>query len=277
MDQNTPPSCSQHCDQQHCGCHGHEHVDIVHCNEGQNIWFGLAMFLLGLLLGILLMLVFFWGGASMTRTIEKTAPVAPQAQVPQATITERIFTIIKKIGVDEASFKTCFEANKYTDLIKKQMADGNKAGVRGTPGNVLYDTKTKKAWLISGAQPVDAFKGAIDAFMKNPSAPVPSSGVATLVSNVTPLSDTDHVRGTGDERFVLIEYSDYQCPFCHRVHPTYEQLFKDYSGKLAWAYRHYPLDFHPDAMPLAQASECVAEIGGNDAFWSFTDAVMNQG
>ncbi len=233
------------------------------------------MFLLGLLLGVLLMLVFFWGGASMTRTVEKTAPVAPQAQVAKPSINDRILTIVKKIGIDEAAFNTCFTANKYTAKITAQQTEGGKAGVRGTPGNILYDTKTKKAWLISGAQPLDVFKGAIDAFMKNPSAPAPAS--ATLISNVPPIVDGDHVRGEGSERFMLIEYSDFECPFCHRVHPTYTQLFKDYSGKMAWVYRHYPLDFHPDAMPLAQASECVAELGGNDAFWSFTDAAMNQG
>jgi protein-disulfide isomerase len=272
MDQNTPPS---HCDHQNCGCHSHEHVDIVQCHDGQNVWFGLAMFLLGLLLGVLLMLVFMWGGGNMMRTVEKVAPVAPQAQqqAPQASINDRIMTIVKKIGLDESAFTSCFAASKYTDKIKGQMTDGGKAGVRGTPGNILFDTKTKKAWLLSGALPVDSFKTAIDLFMKDPKA-VPPSGIATDTSNVTLITDADHVRGDMKGRYALIEYSDYQCPFCLRVHPTYEQLFKDYGGKLTWVYRHYPLDFHQDAIPLAQASECAAEIGGQDAFWKFTDEVM---
>lgn len=73
----------------------------------------------------------------------------------------------------------------------------------------------------------------------------------------------------------LVEYSDLQCPFCTRFHPVVEQVVKDYGGKVAWVYRHFPLSqIHPEALPAAIASECVGSLRGNDAFFSFVDGVF---
>jgi protein-disulfide isomerase len=92
---------------------------------------------------------------------------------------------------------------------------------------------------------------------------------------VRPISDDDHVFGSRDADVFLIEYSDYQCPFCERFHTTVKEALKQYDGKVAWVYRHLPLDgLHPEARPAAIASECVAQLGGNDAFWDFTDKIF---
>jgi protein-disulfide isomerase len=89
------------------------------------------------------------------------------------------------------------------------------------------------------------------------------------------LTDSDHVRGDRNADIVLIEYSDYQCPFCKQFHPTMQKVLDEYGDKVAWVYRHFPLDqIHPKARPSAEASECVAELGGEDAFWAFTDTLF---
>lgn len=89
--------------------------------------------------------------------------------------------------------------------------------------------------------------------------------------------DEDHIRGNEDATVTIIEYSDLECPFCARVHPTMKQLLADYGNKVNWVYRHYPLSFHPTAQKAAEASECAAELGGNDKFWALVDMIYEKG
>lgn len=115
-----------------------------------------------------------------------------------------------------------------------------------------------------------------------PAAPNPSAQVAQPsapeAQDVPAVTAEDHVRGNPDALISVIEYSDFECPFCKRHHPTLVQLLEDNGDEVNWVYRHFPLGFHPNAEPGAIASECVNEIGGNDAFWDFTDLVFeNQG
>lgn len=87
---------------------------------------------------------------------------------------------------------------------------------------------------------------------------------------------TDHFRGNEKAKVVMIEYSDYECPYCNKFHPTMIELLKKYPNDIAWVYRHFPLSFHPNAQPLAEASECVATYAGNEAFWKFSDKVYEK-
>ena len=86
----------------------------------------------------------------------------------------------------------------------------------------------------------------------------------------------DHYRGNKDAKVVMIEYSDYECPFCNRFHPTMKAIMEKYSKDIVWVYRHFPLSFHPHAQILAEASECVAKDAGNDVFWKFSDSVYEK-
>lgn len=95
--------------------------------------------------------------------------------------------------------------------------------------------------------------------------------------NVRPVSESDHIYGNPDATISLIEYSDFECPYCKRFHPTAKKLVDESGGEINLVYRHFPLSFHnPGAHREAQASECAAELGGNDAFWAFTDAVYER-
>jgi len=96
--------------------------------------------------------------------------------------------------------------------------------------------------------------------------------------NVRPVSvEEDHIYGNTDAVVSLIEYSDFECPYCKRFHPTAKELVDQSEGKVNLVYRHFPLGFHnPGAQKQAEASECVAELGGNDAFWAFTDAIYER-
>jgi len=87
----------------------------------------------------------------------------------------------------------------------------------------------------------------------------------------------DHLLGAADAPLTLIEYSDFECPYCKRFHPTAKALLEALPQRVNWVYRHFPLDFHnPGARAQAEASECVAELGGNEAFWRFTDTIYER-
>lgn len=102
-----------------------------------------------------------------------------------------------------------------------------------------------------------------------------SSETISLTSGDVSQYANDHIRGSRDAKVFIVEYSDLQCPYCANFHDTAKQAVDEYGGDVAWIYRHFPLDsIHPKARPAALASECVAEQGGDDAFWSFIDAIF---
>lgn len=84
----------------------------------------------------------------------------------------------------------------------------------------------------------------------------------------------DHIRGKLDAPVKIVEFSDFECPFCKKHQATLQQLVADYGDKIAWVYRHFPLtSLHTQSVKEAEASECVAELGGEDAFWKFADKI----
>lgn len=102
----------------------------------------------------------------------------------------------------------------------------------------------------------------------------PSTPPTEVAGELEGLRDNDHLRGDRNARIVLIEYSDLECPFCKRFHPTAQQAVDEYKGQVAWVYRHFPLDqLHPKADKEAEAIECANELGGEDAFWKLTDKI----
>jgi protein-disulfide isomerase len=96
---------------------------------------------------------------------------------------------------------------------------------------------------------------------------------AARMAAMRPVSKDEHIRGNPAAPVTLIEYSDFECPFCKRFHLTAKKVVDESNGQVKWVYRHFPLDeLHPlKARKEAAASECAAELGGNDAFWKFAD------
>lgn len=95
-------------------------------------------------------------------------------------------------------------------------------------------------------------------------------------SLVRPVGATDHILGNPAARVKIVEYSDFDCEFCKSFHQTLHQIIVDKGaqGQVAWVYRQFPLfEVHPNALSHAKAAECAAEVGGNDVFWKFADAL----
>ncbi len=94
---------------------------------------------------------------------------------------------------------------------------------------------------------------------------------------IDPVTEADHIKGNINAPVKIVEYSDFECPFCKRHHETVQTVVEKYGDKVAWVFRQFPLEqLHKKAMPVALASECVAELGGDKAFWVFTDRYFEE-
>jgi protein-disulfide isomerase len=192
-----------------------------------------------------------------------------------------VVEVAKAVGLDSKKFQSCVDNRTYKDKVQSEAADAGAAGGQGTPYSIIIGSKGE-TFTVSGALPYEFFKAVVDALLKgeDPSSAISSDLKDYLVAApdiaLKPASKDDHIRGSLDAKVKIIEYSDLQCPFCARHHPVMKQLESAYSpDDFAWIYRHFPLSsIHPNAQPLAEASECASEIGGNNGFWAFIDKVF---
>lgn len=82
-------------------------------------------------------------------------------------------------------------------------------------------------------------------------------------------------RGNKDAQITLIEYSDFECPFCSRGFNTVMELMKKYEGKIRFVYKHLPLSFHPQAMPASQYYEAI-RLQNPEKAWEFHDRIYKE-
>ena len=104
------------------------------------------------------------------------------------------------------------------------------------------------------------------------------SSTAQNAKKVRPVtSSRDHIYGNPAAIVSLIEYSEFECPFCKRFHPTPSKVVEKYQGKVNWVFRHFPLDIHnPAAQKEAEAAECAGELGGDEAFYKYADLLRHE-
>ncbi|OGF20197.1 hypothetical protein A3I35_01125 [Candidatus Falkowbacteria bacterium RIFCSPLOWO2_02_FULL_45_15] len=100
----------------------------------------------------------------------------------------------------------------------------------------------------------------------------PAGGAQPTVASVPAITTDDNVRGNQNAAVTIVEYSDFECPFCLRFQSTMEQIYNEYKSKALFVYRHFPLSsLHPEAQKAAEASECAAEQG---KFWEMHDKIF---
>ena len=88
----------------------------------------------------------------------------------------------------------------------------------------------------------------------------------------TPGEFKGNFKGNMDAKIVMIEYSDFQCPYCGAAYPTVKQVVEKYGDKIKFQYRHFPLPSHGFAQKAAEASECAADQG---KFWELHDKMFD--
>ncbi len=109
----------------------------------------------------------------------------------------------------------------------------------------------------------------------NPTGERPAAPAGPQAALKLELDTDDFIYGNPDAPVMIVEYSDIDCPFCRRVHPTIKEVVDESDGGVAWVYRQFPIEqLHPEAPFKAAASECVGRLAGNDAFWQYLDGLI---
>jgi protein-disulfide isomerase len=105
---------------------------------------------------------------------------------------------------------------------------------------------------------------------------IPASAQHAMQANsqeaFRPLSETDFVYGDKGAKVTIVEFSDYECPFCARLHPTLKELVDERPEDVNWVYRDFPV--HKEAWNTSYAATCVGKIAGNDAFWEYSNIMF---
>ena len=192
------------------------------------------------------------------------APAAagqPQAAKTEADIVKGLKAEAQKLGLDQNKFNSCLDSGSKATLVKADSDDGVKLGINGTPGFFINGR------LINGAVPFDQFKTIIDEEL--------NGSAAANTQRVTVGTGDLPVVGNQSAKVSLVEFSDYQCPFCGRHFTQTEgQLKKEYfdTGKVKFYYRDFPLtQIHPGAEKGAEAARCA---GDQSKYWEFHDLVF---
>jgi protein-disulfide isomerase len=204
-------------------------------------------------------------------------------------------------GVDRVKFKDMITKPEVAAKIDADMNVGKTVGVTGTPASFINGV------FLSGAQPIDKFTSAVDEQLaaaksaiasgtkpdkvyaklagenkaktpapeKKPDQPQKPADDDKTVWKVS-VGPTDAVKGKADALVTIVEFSDFQCPFCGRVEPTLAEVAKTYGDKVRLVWKHEPLPFHPRAEPAAElALEARAEKG-DKGFWAAHDLLFKK-
>lgn len=184
------------------------------------------------------------------------------------------------------AFARCVEDEKYKNKIQAEMEEAGSLGAQGTPFPVII-TDAGETMVLPGAVPFDTLKVIIDQLIAGKKSaeiiaalPTPEARQAfsrKLPKTLPPVTAQDHLKGDAKAPIKIVEYSDFDCPFCARFHGTMNQIIQTYGDKnqVAWIFRNLPLtSLHPESFQKAEIAECVNEAAGSAKYWEFNDRVF---
>jgi len=171
-------------------------------------------------------------------------------------------TIAKGLSLDSDAFAKCMTSGRHDDVIQANQDEGVSLGVRGTPGFFI------NGFPISGAQPYELFEYAVslaeegtlaDAYVSQPqeaAQPTPRGPVEVSTDGAYSIGDPD-------APVTIVEFTDFQCPFCSRHFlQTFPQIVAEYvdTGKVRYVFMDFPLSsIHPQAQLASEAARCAGD------------------
>lgn len=180
-------------------------------------------------------------------------------------------TLSEQIGVSKDKLNACIQSTDLDALSTSIDASVDKAmsayakDQRGTPFSVVIGLNGVKTEMRGQETYENVKKITDDALIGKITTP--------YTGNVVPSEPGDHVFGDPNATVTIIEYSDFECPFCKGFHPTLKKIVDESNGNVKWIYRNYPL--HQHSFEKLVAAECVAKIKGNDAYWEYGDLLFS--
>ncbi len=235
---------------------------------------GFALFLFNLFL--------FW----KVKQIEKTGPAVAGAAAGQNADSHLSDENLKKyadsVKLDTKKFETCLSTDATKDVIAADTQEAGTLGVQGTPGFFVNGR------FLGGAFPFEMFKEIIDKELEGTATSECTDYSESLQTYCKDPANAAFkpepqeinlgnapVRGNADARVTLVEFSDFECPFCIRAVPIVDQIRKAYPNDVKIVYKHLPLtNIHPRAQKSAVAAACAQQQG---KFWEYHDKLFEAG
>ncbi|HRH23217.1 MAG TPA: thioredoxin domain-containing protein [Candidatus Magasanikbacteria bacterium] len=156
-------------------------------------------------------------------------------------------------------FSQCLDSGKTANIVAADQQLGSTIGVNGTPATFVNGV------LVSGAFPYDALKQVIDTTLAGKSVDdlefLKDQTTGKVVKVTMPELPDAIWLGNEKAKVTVVEFSDFECPYCLRFEPAIKQMITEYGDKIRFTYRHFPLSFHPNAQKAAEAYECAKEQG----------------
>ncbi len=196
-------------------------------------------------------------------------------------------TIAERVGADVDAFLECVISERTLEAVERSITQVRGLGFSATPSFQIIDNRTGDTYQLIGAQPFEVFTSALDGVLAGgappTTAPPPPPELPSWLSAAGLSPDPERLgytaagdpyQGDPEAELVVVEVSDFQCPFCQRhvleTQPTLDEVYVD-SGRILWVFKHLPLPIHPQAVDAAVASECAGDQG---SFWPMHDLLF---
>lgn len=211
-----------------------------------------------------------------TTTAGETGATSPEAEM------DKLVSFASNLNLDADEFKTCVTDQKFKAEFDKDNADALAAGINGTPGFIVGKSggAMVEGVKVSGAYPYETFKAVFDGLIANSTVDqIIAARSGDSLEKGSASVDDDAVLGSKNAPVTLIEFSDYECPFCQRhFKQVYPSIKKDYidTGKVKLVFRDFVAvtAHNPNATTEAMATSCAREQGGDEAYFKMHDDIF---
>lgn len=187
---------------------------------------------------------------------------------------DKLVSYAKDLKLDTKQFEQCLKDDSTAQYVAADAKQAGEYGVQGTPGFFINGR------FLGGAFPYEAFKEIIDKELAGQPAGECTDYSETMQQYCSDPANAGFIPearkidlgnapsvGPNDAPVTIVEFSDFECPFCQRAYPTVEQIMSEYKGKVRLVYKQLPLtNLHPHAQGAALASVCAQK---QNKFWDY--------